>query len=116
MVMISSNRLSLLNVLLYISCIVKCIIKDADGHLKLLEPLNDWRLTVQETELLTAGFPCVDLSRAGLRKGLSGQVRDERGGLIACALSVLSEKHWQYIKIMMPSFLLIHSTYSRAII
>lgn len=27
----------------------------------------------QETELLVAGFPCVDVSRAGLRRGLEGQ-------------------------------------------
>lgn len=27
----------------------------------------------QETELLAAGFPCVDVSRAGLRRGLEGQ-------------------------------------------
>ncbi|KAI7841433.1 hypothetical protein COHA_004828 [Chlorella ohadii] len=27
----------------------------------------------EETELLTAGFPCVDVSRAGLRRGLEGQ-------------------------------------------
>ena len=30
-------------------------------------------LAPQETELLTAGFPCVDVSRAGLRRGLEGQ-------------------------------------------
>ena len=29
---------------------------------------------VQETELLAAGFPCVDISRAGNRAGLDGQV------------------------------------------
>ena len=29
----------------------------------------------QETELVAAGFPCVDVSRAGLRKGLEGKVR-----------------------------------------
>ena len=29
---------------------------------------------MQETELLVAGFPCIDVSRAGLRKGLEGQV------------------------------------------
>lgn len=28
---------------------------------------------LQETELLVAGFPCVDVSRAGLRRGLEGQ-------------------------------------------
>ena len=28
---------------------------------------------VQETELVTAGFPCIDVSRAGLRRGLGGQ-------------------------------------------
>jgi hypothetical protein len=28
----------------------------------------------QETELLAAGFPCIDVSRAGLRRGLSGSV------------------------------------------
>lgn len=33
----------------------------------------------QETELLAAGFPCIDVSRAGLRKGLAGQVRDKLG-------------------------------------
>jgi hypothetical protein len=27
----------------------------------------------QETELLVAGFPCIDVSRAGLRRGLEGQ-------------------------------------------
>lgn len=26
----------------------------------------------QDTELLAAGFPCVDVSRAGLRKGMDG--------------------------------------------
>jgi site-specific DNA-cytosine methylase len=29
---------------------------------------------LQETELLAAGFPCIDVSRAGLRRGLDGQV------------------------------------------
>ena len=29
----------------------------------------------QDTELLAAGFPCVDISRAGNRAGLDGQVR-----------------------------------------
>lgn len=29
---------------------------------------------LQETELLTAGFPCIDVSRAGLRAGLQGKV------------------------------------------
>ncbi len=29
----------------------------------------------QETQLLAAGFPCIDVSRAGLRKGLTGQVQ-----------------------------------------
>ena len=28
----------------------------------------------QETELLAAGFPCIDVSRAGLRAGLQGKV------------------------------------------
>ena len=28
----------------------------------------------QETELVTAGFPCVDVSRAGARAGLEGKV------------------------------------------
>lgn len=30
---------------------------------------------LQETELLAAGFPCIDVSRAGLRAGLQGKVR-----------------------------------------
>jgi hypothetical protein len=29
---------------------------------------------LQETELVAAGFPCVDVSRAGLRRGIDGQV------------------------------------------
>lgn len=29
---------------------------------------------MQDTELLVAGFPCIDVSRAGLRRGLDGQV------------------------------------------
>jgi site-specific DNA-cytosine methylase len=29
---------------------------------------------LQDTELVAAGFPCIDVSRAGLRRGLSGQV------------------------------------------
>ena len=28
----------------------------------------------EDTELLAAGFPCIDISRAGLRRGLNGQV------------------------------------------
>lgn len=35
--------------------------------------LRWWR--AQETELVAAGFPCVDVSRAGLRKGMEGKVR-----------------------------------------
>lgn len=31
----------------------------------------------QETELLAAGFPCIDVSRAGLRQGLQGKVRHQ---------------------------------------
>ena len=31
-------------------------------------------LASQETELLAAGFPCIDVSRAGLRQGLQGKV------------------------------------------
>ena len=30
---------------------------------------------LQETELLAAGFPCVDVSRQGLRQGMMGKVR-----------------------------------------
>ncbi len=30
-------------------------------------------LDVQETELVTAGFPCIDVSRAGLKRGMGGQ-------------------------------------------
>ncbi len=30
---------------------------------------------VQETQLVAAGFPCVDVSRAGLRRGMEGKVR-----------------------------------------
>ena len=29
----------------------------------------------KETELLVAGFPCIDVSRAGLQQGLTGAVR-----------------------------------------
>lgn len=32
-------------------------------------------LVVQETQLVAAGFPCVDVSRAGLRRGMEGKVR-----------------------------------------
>lgn len=30
---------------------------------------------LQETELVAAGFPCIDVSRAGKREGIEGQVR-----------------------------------------
>jgi len=33
---------------------------------------------IQEAEVVAAGFPCVDVSRAGLRKGLEGKVRWRR--------------------------------------
>jgi len=33
---------------------------------------------LQEAEVVAAGFPCVDVSRAGLRKGLEGKVRWRR--------------------------------------
>jgi site-specific DNA-cytosine methylase len=33
------------------------------------------RSSMQETELLAAGFPCVDVSRQGLRQGMMGKVR-----------------------------------------
>ena len=36
-------------------------------------PTHPTRTPHQETELLAAGFPCVDVSRAGLRRGLEGQ-------------------------------------------
>ena len=36
---------------------------------------------MQATELLIAGFPCIDVSRAGLRRGLDGQVRLALGSL-----------------------------------
>jgi hypothetical protein len=32
----------------------------------------------QETELVAAGFPCIDVSRAGLRQGLEGPVSEEQ--------------------------------------
>ena len=32
-----------------------------------------WLLHLQETELLAAGFPCTDVSRAGARRGLNGE-------------------------------------------
>ena len=35
---------------------------------------------MQETELLAAGFPCVDISRAGNRAGLDGQVHSHIRG------------------------------------
>ena len=30
---------------------------------------------LQETEIVTAGFPCIDVSRAGKREGFAGMVR-----------------------------------------
>ena len=44
---------------------------------------------VQETELLAAGFPCVDISRAGSRAGLDGQVPPQAPRLPDCARRVL---------------------------
>lgn len=38
----------------------------------------------QETELVAAGFPCIDVSRAGLRQGLDGPVRAEQA--LCCQL------------------------------
>jgi hypothetical protein len=35
-------------------------------------------LLLQETEMVAAGFPCIDISRAGLRQGLEGAVRCDR--------------------------------------
>ena len=29
-------------------------------------------IRVQETELVAAGFPCIDVSRAGLKRGMGG--------------------------------------------
>ena len=43
----------------------------ADQALGAIVPVCWW---AQETELLTAGFPCVDVSRAGARRGLDGRV------------------------------------------
>lgn len=34
-------------------------------------------MTLQETELLVAGIPCIDVSSAGNRKGASGPVGDD---------------------------------------
>ena len=49
---------------------------------------------LQETELLVAGFPCVDVSRAGLRRGLEGQST----GLVRHVFRLLqvraSERRW----------------------
>lgn len=36
-------------------------------------PCTHPRRAHQETELLAAGFPCIDVSRAGLRRGLEGK-------------------------------------------
>ena len=41
----------------------------------------------QETELVAAGFPCVDVSRAGLRKGLEGKVRGSRAATSCLSLT-----------------------------
>lgn len=47
------------------------------GKSTMLWNLSSLRLLqlLQETELVAAGFPCIDVSRAGQRKGLEGQVR-----------------------------------------
>ena len=37
------------------------------------EELLSIYLLAQETELVTAGFPCIDVSRAGLKRGMAGQ-------------------------------------------
>ena len=40
-----------------------------------LDYMNTYKVgLIQETEVVTAGFPCVDVSRAGKRLGLNGQV------------------------------------------
>lgn len=39
----------------------------------------------QETELVAAGFPCIDLSRAGLRNGINGQVHARAHARTQCS-------------------------------
>lgn len=47
----------------------------APCHLLYKDAHSVSNLGSQETELLAAGFPCIDVSRAGLRQGLQGKVR-----------------------------------------
>ena len=41
---------------------------------------------LQETELLAAGFPCVDVSRQGLRKGMAGKVAPQPPQRAGCSV------------------------------
>ncbi len=50
--------------------LVLCLYPDARHQIVYLQATCQ----TQETELLAAGFPCIDVSRAGLRAGLQGKV------------------------------------------
>jgi len=56
----------------YLRCASNCL-KKGDGKSK-MNLLRHRPLEMQGTELVAAGFPCTDVSRAGLRKGLQGKV------------------------------------------
>lgn len=58
---------------------------------------------LQETELLAAGFPCVDVSRQGLRKGMAGKVTPQ-----ICEEQAASVSAWSLLHIAKPSPAKIH--------
>ena len=56
----------------------------------------------QETEIVAAGFPCIDVSRAGLRRGLDGQVAAHRGLLSGSPCMHEGLRIWSSILLHLP--------------
>lgn len=64
--------------------------------------VRDLRSLPKETELLTAGFPCQDLSQAGKTAGISGL----RSGLVGEVFRLLDRKRVEWVLLENVSFML----------
>lgn len=69
---------------------------------KLVGDIRDVRSLPEETELVTAGFPCQDLSQAGMTRGIEG----DRSGLVAEVLRLLRRKPARWVLLENVPFML----------
>lgn len=78
------------------------VLEDRFPRVRLRHDVREVRSLPSETELLTAGFPCQDLSQAGLTGGIDG----DQSGLVGEVFRLLSRKRVTWVLLENVPFML----------